>query len=169
MQLRIAAIITAFLATTAVASPVEIDSSCTATSYDQIAATKTCTAITIQGPFTVPANSKIDLTGLITGTTITITGKITFAKGTLDESNNLVTIGGSDITIDGSNGSFDGSGPDYWDGGGAFGGINKPKFIRLQSLSGTIKGLTVVGSPVQTFIIYRCTGLTLSGITIDNR
>ncbi|RUO96458.1 hypothetical protein BC936DRAFT_142016 [Jimgerdemannia flammicorona] len=130
MQLRIAAIITAFLATTAVASPVEIDSSCTATSYDQIAATKTCTAITIQGPFTVPANSKIDLTGLITGTTITIkraqkiplkhnfefdpfvsAGKITFAKGTLDESNNLVTIGGSDITIDGSNGSFDGSGP----------------------------------------------------------
>ncbi|RUO96853.1 pectin lyase fold/virulence factor, partial [Jimgerdemannia flammicorona] len=193
MQLRIAAIFAAFLATAAVAGNVEVcipktlqipmlrcmtylffcvvfqnNVSCIATSYNQIPVTKNCTEITIRGPFTVPANSKIDLTGLITGTKIVITGEITFTKGTLDKTNDLVTIGGSDITIDGSKGIFYGSGPDYWDGKGSNGGINKPKFIRLKNLSGTIEGLTVKGSPIHTFAISGCTGLTLSGITIDN-
>lgn len=52
--------------------PVQERAGCVATSYDQIAGTKGCSAITIQGPFTVPANKKIDLTGLKTGTTIKI-------------------------------------------------------------------------------------------------
>ncbi|KAG0357658.1 hypothetical protein BGZ54_000236 [Gamsiella multidivaricata] len=129
---------------------------CTATSYDGIAGTKSCSAIVIQGPFTVPANKKVDLTGLKAGTTIKITGTITFAKGNLGKNDDLVTISGTNIKIDGSNGILNGSGPKYWDGKGGNGGVNKPKFVRLSNLSGSITGLTILGSPVHTFSINNC-------------
>ncbi|KAF9118407.1 hypothetical protein BGX30_004591 [Mortierella sp. GBA39] len=162
-------IISAFVATAVVAAPAKGLAGCVATSYDQIAGTKACTAITIQGPFTVPANKKIDLTGLKTGTTIKITGTITFAKGNLDVNNDLVTIGGTNINIDSTSGTFNGSGPLYWDGKGGNGGVNKPKFIRLSKMSGSITGLKVIDSPVHTFAISGCNGLTLTNITVDNR
>ncbi|KAF9159946.1 hypothetical protein BGX20_002738 [Mortierella sp. AD010] len=167
--MKILAIITALAATAVVASPIEKRSSCTATSYKQIAGTKSCSSIVIQGPFTVPANEVIDLTGLKTGTTVKITGTITFAKGNLDMNNNLITFGGANIKIDGTSGVLNGSGPLYWDGKGSNGGVNKPKFVRLQKLSGSITGLTILGSPIQTFAISGCQGLTLKNIVIDNR
>ncbi|KAJ1550579.1 hypothetical protein HK096_006138, partial [Nowakowskiella sp. JEL0078] len=144
-------------------------SACTATSYAGIANVKSCTSILLKGPFTVPANNVIDLTGLKSGTTIQITGTITFAKGTLDKTNDLLTIGGSSITVDGTGGILDGSGPSYWDGLGANGGVNKPKFIRLKIASGTFKNLKVVNSPIHTFSVSASSSLTISGVTIDNR
>ncbi|GJJ77439.1 hypothetical protein EMPS_09798 [Entomortierella parvispora] len=162
-------IITAFAATTVMATSTKGRSGCVATSYDQIAGTKGCSAITIQGPFTVPANNIIDLSGLKAGTTIKITGTITFAKGNLDENNYLVTIGGTNIKVDGTRGTFNGNGPLYWDGKGGNGGVNKPKFVRLSKMSGSITGLTIIGSPVHTFAVNGCQGLALTNITIDNR
>lgn len=134
---------------------------------------------------------------------LTLAGTITFAKGTLDDNNDLVTIGGANIKVDGTSGTFDGSGPVsfiiflshcslrnvmhdllgpnltfllitvtkqlYWDGKGGNGGVNKPKFVRLSKMSGSITGLTVIGSPVHTFAVNGCHGLTLTDITIDNR
>ncbi|KAG0278824.1 hypothetical protein BGZ96_002218 [Linnemannia gamsii] len=162
-------IISALAATAVMAAPAKGRAACVATSYDQIAGTKGCSAITIQGPFTVPANKKIDLTGLKSGTTIKISGTITFAKGNLDKNNDLVTIGGTNIKIDGTSGKFDGNGPLYWDGKGGNGGVNKPKFVRLSKMSGSITGLTIVNSPVHTFAVNGCHGLTLTNITVDNR
>ncbi|KAF9358545.1 hypothetical protein BGX26_001489 [Mortierella sp. AD094] len=169
--MRFSTIITALAATVAIASagPIEKRAGCTATSYEQIAGTKSCSAIVIQGPFTVPANKMIDLTGLKTGTTIKITGTITFAKGTLSKDNDLVTIGGTNIKIDGTTGILNGSGPQYWDGKGSNGGVKKPKFVRLSKMSGSIIGLTIVGSPIHTFSINNCQGITLTNVTIDNR
>ncbi|KAI8595552.1 endopolygalacturonase PGb, partial [Dissophora ornata] len=96
-------------------------------------------------------------------------GTITFAKGNLDQDNFLVTIGGTNINIDATKGIFNGNGPLYWDGKGANSGVNKPKFVRLTKMSGSITGLTILGSPIHTFSINGCKGLTLSGVTIDNR
>ncbi|KAJ1558036.1 hypothetical protein HK096_003907 [Nowakowskiella sp. JEL0078] len=145
-------------------------SACTATSYAAIANVKSCTSILLKGPFTVPANKVVDLTGLKSGTTIQITGTITFAKGTLDKTNDLLTIGGSSITVDGTGGTLDGNGPSYWDGLGGNGGVNKPKFIRLKIAGGTQNcWWKVVNSPIHTFSISSSSSLTISGVTIDNR
>ncbi|KAF9432072.1 hypothetical protein BGZ76_011303 [Entomortierella beljakovae] len=167
--MRITAIFVAILATTAAASSLEKRASCTARSYNEIPGTLGCSTIVIQGPFTVPANKKIDLTNLKAGTTLKIVGKITFAKGNLGKNDDLVTIGGSNIKIDGTKGTFDGNGPQYWDGKGGNGGVNKPKFIRLKKLSGSLTGLTVINVPVHTFAINNCQGLRIHGVTIDNR
>ncbi|RUS22287.1 glycoside hydrolase [Endogone sp. FLAS-F59071] len=171
MQLKLVTIISAFLATAAVASPVEKRAEFVFTSYSQITSAQNYdySSVTLQGPFTVPANKVIDLTWLNNGTTVNIVGKITFAHGSLNKYHDLLTIGGSDITVDGSYGTLDGSGPHYWDGKGSNSGSPKPKFIRLKGMSGTIKGLTIVRSPIHTFSISDCHGLTLTGVTIDNR
>ncbi|KAF8925628.1 hypothetical protein BGZ58_000638, partial [Dissophora ornata] len=109
--MRVSAIAAAILATAVTATSIEKRSGCTATSYSQIAGTKSCSAIVIQGPFTVPANQKIDLTGLKTGSTVKIVGTITFAKGNLNKDNFLVTIGGTNINVDATKGIFNGNGP----------------------------------------------------------
>jgi len=142
--------------------------SCTFTSYAAITGVSKCSAITLQGPFTVPSNKVIDLSGLASGTTLNITGTITFAHGTLDKSNYLLTIGGQDLVIDGTTGVLNGNGPLYWDGQGANGGVPKPKFIRLNQISGKLGGLKIVGSPIHTFSIQAST-FTIDGVTIDNR
>ncbi|KAI8595442.1 polygalacturonase, partial [Dissophora ornata] len=167
--MRISAIAAAILATAVTATSIEKRSGCTATSYSEIAGTKSCSSIVIQGPFTVPANQMIDLTGLKTGCAVKIVGTITFAKGNLDVNNFLVTIGGTNINVDATKGIFNGNGPLYWDGKGGNGGVNKPRFLRLFKMSGSLTGLTILNGPVMTVSILGCNGLTVSGVTIDNR
>jgi galacturan 1,4-alpha-galacturonidase len=142
---------------------------CTFKSYDDIKDVKSCNPITLQGPFTVPANKKIDLTGLASGTKVDIRGEITFAKGTLDKDNFLITFGGDNLAIDGTGATLNGNGPEYWDGQGGNGGVPKPKFIRLNGLNGgSFKALKIVGSPIQTFSV-KASDFTIDGVTIDNR
>jgi len=149
--------------------PEEPLAACTFTSYASITGVTKCSPLTLQGPFTVPANKVIDLTGLASGTNVNFRGTITFAKGTLTSSNYLLTIGGNDLVIDGTGGTLDGSGPEYWDGQGSNGGVPKPKFIRLNGLSGgSFKGLKVIGSPIQTFSV-KASNFTIDGVTIDDR
>ncbi|KAF9100967.1 hypothetical protein BGX27_000164 [Mortierella sp. AM989] len=167
--MRISAIVAALMATTVIAGPIEKRAGCTATSYDQIAGTKGCSSIVIQGPFTVPANKKIDLSGLKTGARVKIIGTITFEKGNLSKENFLIILGGTNIHVDGTKGIFNGNGPKYWDGKGGNGGVNKPKFIRLSKMSGSLTGLTLLASPVHTFSVNNCNGLLIKDITIDNR
>jgi len=152
-----------------VSSSEEPLAACTFTSYDAIKDVSACNPLTLQGPFTVPANKKIDLTGLATGTHVNIRGTITFAKGTLDKTNYLITFSGHNLDIDGTGATFNGNGPEYWDGQGGNGGVPKPKFIRLNGVEGgTFKGLKVVGSPVQTFSV-KASNFTIDSVTIDNR
>jgi polygalacturonase len=143
--------------------------SCTFNSYDAIKDVSSCNPLTLQGPFTVPANKKIELTGLASGTHVNIRGEITFAKGTLDKSNYLLTFGGNNLVIDGTGATLNGNGPEYWDGQGGNGGVPKPKFVRLNGLQGgSLKGLKIVGSPVQTFSV-KANNFTFDSVTIDNR
>jgi galacturan 1,4-alpha-galacturonidase len=130
---------------------------------------KNCNPLTLQGPFTVPSNKVIELTGLASGTTVNLRGTITWAKGTLDKTHYLITFSGSNLKIDGTGATFNGNGPEYWDGQGGNGGVPKPKFIRLNGVSGgSLKGLKVVGSPVQSFSI-KASQFTIDGVTIDLR
>ncbi|KAJ3380354.1 hypothetical protein HDU84_005971 [Entophlyctis sp. JEL0112] len=75
------------------------------------------------GPFRVAANSVVDWSGLKSGTTITLTGTMTFAKGMVTTSDHLITGGGSAITFSGT-GNLYGSREDNWDGEGSS-GVNK--------------------------------------------
>ncbi|KAJ1534542.1 hypothetical protein HK096_003722 [Nowakowskiella sp. JEL0078] len=154
--------------TTTTTSTATVSASCIATSYTQISTVKSCTTFKIQGPFTIPANSVVDLTGLKSGAQVYITGTITWAFGTLDKTNDLITIGGTNINIDATGAVFDGNGPSYWDGLGGNGGVPKPKFIRLKGLSGTLKNLKVVNAPIHCFSISSSSDLILTGVSLDN-
>jgi len=143
--------------------------SCTFTSYAAISDVSKCNPLTLQGPFTVPANKMIDLTGLATGTQVNLRGTITFAKGTLSSSNFLLTLSGKDLVIDGTGATLNGNGPEYWDGQGSNGGVPKPKFIHLNGLEGgSLSGLKVIGSPIHTFSV-KASNFTIDGVTIDDR
>jgi len=142
---------------------------CTFTSYAAITGVTKCNPLTLQGPFTVPANKVIDLSGLETGTHLNFRGTITFAKGTLDKTSYLITISGNDLVIDGTGATLNGNGPEYWDGQGSNGGVPKPKFFRLNGVSGgSLTGLKIVGSPIQTFSV-KATNFTIDGVTVDDR
>ena len=67
--------------------------------------------------------------------------------------------------------TIDGGGARWWDGiGSNTGGKVGPKFFYAHWLTGasSITGLNVLNTPVQAFSINSASGLTLSGITIDN-
>ncbi|KAJ3211240.1 hypothetical protein HDU82_006333 [Entophlyctis luteolus] len=156
------------IATAIVASPVALEkkSTCVVSSYAGFADCVSSTTIAIEGPFTVPANSVVDWSGLKSGTTITLTGTVTFAKGTLTTSDHLITVGGSAITFSGT-GTLYGSGEDYWDGKGSS-GVNKPKMFKVETTGGSkFSGFTIKNTPVHCFSISG-SDTTFDGITINN-
>ncbi|KAI9322955.1 putative extracellular polygalacturonase [Zopfochytrium polystomum] len=127
------------------------------------------TNIVIQGPFTVPAETKLDLSGLKDGTSVTVKDTITWAKSsTFTKADFLFTLGGSKITFDGTGATFHGNGQLYWDTKGTNGVDNKPKFFKvLTTGSSLIKGITIKNSPVHVFSIGG-SDTTLDHITVDN-
>ncbi|KXS19005.1 glycoside hydrolase family 28 protein [Gonapodya prolifera JEL478] len=142
---------------------------CTVTAYDGFAACLPYADITIQGPFTVPPESKISMTNLRTGTQVRVQGTITFDHSTkLNSSNYLFTISGNNVVFDGTNGTFDGNGPiTYFSGIGANGGVPKPKFFRSTLTNSVVRGITMRNSPVHVFSIGG-SGTVFEGITVDN-
>jgi polygalacturonase len=73
--------------------------------------------------------------------------------------------------VTGASGScLNGDGSRWWDGEGSNGGKTKPKFFYAHNLLGasTICDIYIQNSPVHVFSIDGSSGLTLSGITIDN-
>ncbi|KAJ3336160.1 hypothetical protein HDU93_003505 [Gonapodya sp. JEL0774] len=141
---------------------------CTIKSSTDVAGCLSSTDITIQGPFTVPKNAVIDMSGLKSGTKVTVKGTITWAAGTLDKSHYLFTIGGSGVTFDGTGATFDGNGASYWDGQGGNGGVPKPKMFR-STLTGTsvVKGIKILNAPVHVFSIGG-SDTTFDSITVDD-
>ncbi|KAJ3210091.1 hypothetical protein HDU82_008792 [Entophlyctis luteolus] len=161
-------LLSAAVFSTVFASPVALEkkSTCVVSSYAGFANCASSTSIAIEGPFTVPANSVVDWSGLKSGTTITLTGTVTFAKGTLTTSDYLITVGGSGITFSGT-GTLYGSGEDYWDGKGSS-GVNKPKMFRVETTGNSkFSGFTIKNTPVHCFSIAG-SDTTFSGITINN-
>ncbi|KXS19050.1 glycoside hydrolase family 28 protein [Gonapodya prolifera JEL478] len=141
---------------------------CVINSFDTVSKCLASTSITIQGPFTVPKNEVIDMSGLKSGTKVTVKGTITWAAGTLDKTNYLFTIGGSGITFDGTGATFDGNGASYWDGKGGNGGVPKPKMFR-STLTGNslVKGIKILNAPVHVFSIGG-SDTTFDHITVDD-
>jgi polygalacturonase len=57
----------------------------------------------------------------------------------------------------------------WWDGSGGSGGVTKPKFFYAHSLtSSTITNLYIKNTPLQAVSINGASGLTITGMTIDN-
>lgn len=109
------------------------------------------------------------MTGLNAGTHVVFAGTTSF--GYEEWSGPLISVSGKNIVVTGASGNkIDGGGARWWDGKGTNGGKTKPKFFYAHSLTGTssISGLNVLNTPVQGFSINGASGLTLSGITIDN-
>ncbi|KAJ3110987.1 hypothetical protein HK100_002845 [Physocladia obscura] len=158
------------LATTTIASIINTSGACVVSSYAGFASCASSTKILIQGPFTVPAENVINLS-LKSGATVILSGTVTFAKSTtLTGNDHLLTVTGSGITFesDPSNqGILYGNGQLYWDGKGANGGVNKPKFVSIRTTGSTFKGIKVINSPVHCFSIGGSSNL-IDGITFDN-
>ena len=141
------------------------------TTYSAIpAATAVCTAITLDN-INVPGNSTIDLSKLLTGTTVTFAGNTTFEYANADYT--PIEVGGTNITITGAAGSIiDGNGQAWWDGQGSNGGVTKPDhFITVSKALGSsvIENLHIQNWPTHCFSISGCTGLTLQNLVLDNR
>lgn len=97
---------------------------CHVTAYTAIpAATAACTSITLDN-IHVPGNSTLNLSKLLTGTTVTFAGETTFGFAAVDY--NLIEVGGTNITITSEIGAIiDGNGQAWWDGQGSNGGVTK--------------------------------------------
>ncbi|KAJ3350016.1 hypothetical protein HDU83_009957 [Entophlyctis luteolus] len=140
---------------------------CTVSDYAGFASCASSTNIVVQGNITVPANQVINWSNLQAGTTVTLTGTVNFAKGTLDKTNYLISVGGSGITFTGP-GTLNGNGQLYWDGKGANSGVKKPKMFRVTTTGGsTFSGFTIKNTPIHCFSIAG-SATTFDGITIDN-
>jgi polygalacturonase len=144
-------------------------------------AVASCTAITIQG-ISVPAGTTLDLTKVKANTVITFSGTTTF--GYKQWAGPLISVAGTGVTVQGS-GTLDGQGAKYWDGQGSNGGqsaslylytclradsrVAKPKFFYAHNMNGgSIRGITILNSPVQVFSINGATGLTVDSVTVDD-
>ncbi|KAJ5510492.1 Glycoside hydrolase family 28 [Penicillium expansum] len=129
-----------------------------------------CSSITLNN-VVVPAGTTLDLTGLASGTKVIFEGTTTF--GYKQWAGPLISISGTNIQVSGASGHLiDGQGSRWWDGEGSNSKTNiKPKFFFAHSLKGssTITGLNIKDSPVQVFSISGSSGLTISGVTIDNK
>ncbi|KAF4624083.1 hypothetical protein G7Y89_g14089 [Cudoniella acicularis] len=161
---------TASVMATSAAASVGGASACTASVYAQITSiVASCTNIVLEN-ISAPASSTIDLTGLQQGSTVTFAGTTTFGT-TADSSFNPIEIAGTDITITGASGHvIDGNGAAYWDGQGSNGGTAKPDhFIVLDKMvNGIISNLNIQNWPTHCFDITGCSGMTISGLTLDN-
>ncbi len=161
---------------------------CTASVYAQITSVvASCTNIVLEN-ISAPASSTIDLTKLKDGSTVTFAGKTvsfsgrevyickriltkqTFGK-TSDSDFDPIVVSGTDITITGASGhSIDGNGAAYWDGQGSNGGADKPDhfFVVKDVTNGHISNLNILNWPVHCFDVTGCTGLTMTGLALDN-
>ncbi|KAF8450157.1 polygalacturonase 1 [Terfezia claveryi] len=146
-----------------------VNTSCTVTSFDDLATVKErCGRITI-GDLEVPAGRTLDLTKLKAGTTVLFTGKVTF--GYKQWLGPLVSVSGTNITVAGKPGNvLDGRGASWWDGKGSNGGKTKPKFFFAHGLNtAVIRGLYILNTPVHCFSIGDCKDVLIDSVTIDNR
>lgn len=134
----------------------------------QVAKSKASCATIVLNSLAVPSGTTLDLTNLNAGTEVIFQGTTTF--GYEEWSGPLVSVSGTNIIVNGASGNkLDGNGAKYWDGKGSNGGKTKPKFFYAHGLkSSQINNINIVNSPVQVYSINTCSGLKVSGVTIDN-
>lgn len=181
----VAATMGAALVAAAPAADLETRGSCTFTSTSALKSGKaSCSTITLQN-IAVPAGETLDLTGLKTGTTVSLTlelsechqlmccqkvvfdGTTTF--GYKEWEGPLISASGTSITIKQNPGAkIDCDGARWWDGKGGNGGKKKPKFFSAHKLNkSNITGLKVYNTPVHGFSI-QSDHLTIKDVLLDN-
>lgn len=143
---------------------------CYVTAYAAVpAATAACTSITLDG-ITVPGNATLDLSKLLTGTTVTFSGTTFFDYADADY--DTIKVGGTNITITSAPGAIiDGNGPAWWDGLGSNGGIAKPDhfFVVSKAIGNSvIKDLYIQNYPTHCFSISGSNGLLMENIVLNN-
>ncbi|KAJ9116433.1 hypothetical protein QFC22_004875 [Naganishia vaughanmartiniae] len=118
---------------------------------------------------TVPGGKAFDLSGLTTGTTVSMAGDVVFTAAEWDGP--MFIIDGESITFQGNGHQFDGQGAKLWDTLGSnvgTTGTKKPQFLKLKH-SGTFSDLKVINSPRQVFSIgSNAALLTVDNVNIDN-
>ncbi|KAJ5227539.1 Endopolygalacturonase [Penicillium citrinum] len=129
---------------------------------------KSCSTIILSN-VAVPSGTTLDLSKLNDDTTVIFKGKTTW--GYKEWEGPLLKISGTGITVKGDTGAYlDGQGALWWDGEGGNGGKTKPKFFAAHNLiSSSITDLHIQNTPVQAVSINGCDGLTITGMTIDNK
>jgi len=154
--------------TTPTATPTT-NPACIVTDISEVAAaTASCTAITIKD-LAVPTNTTLNLAKLKAGTTLTFAGTTTFAY--TNWTSDLIDIGGANITVTSAPGAIiDGNGQAWWDGQGSNGGILKPDHFIVLKATGTslVEKLHIRNWPTHCFDVTSSSGLTMTGITLDN-
>ncbi|XP_050298590.1 uncharacterized protein LOC126737653 [Anthonomus grandis grandis] len=125
-----------------------------------------CTTINV-GSFEVPAAKQPLIMYLKTGTRITFTGQIVFAKRAVK--GYLIEIFGKNVHVLGSSThQFHGHGELYWDGkGGA--GSPKPVFMYLRGINSVFIGLHLLNCPMRCVAIDNSNNIIVSRFLIDNR
>lgn len=110
------------------AAPSGLDARASCTFTDAATAIKNkgaCSNIVLNS-MTVPAGTTLDLTGLKSGTTVTVQGTISF--GYKEWEGPLISVSGTNIKFIGASGHvIDAAGQKWWDGKGSNGGKTKPK------------------------------------------
>jgi polygalacturonase len=99
------------LAVVANASPLEARASCTISTYTDVSNVSGCTTITIAKQ-TVPGGKSLALTGLKDGTTVQLSGDVTFGTGTY-WTGTLFSLSGGKIAFNGNGHTIDGNGAYY--------------------------------------------------------
>lgn len=155
-----------FLVVVANAAPLEARASCTISTYTDVSNVSGCTTITIAKQ-TVPGGKSLALTGLKDGTTVQLSGDLTFGTGTY-WTGNLFSLSGGKITFNGNGHTIDGNGAYYWDGQGTNGGVDKPKYTIALKISGTFTNVKVKNVPGHAFSVQNPAALTISSVTYDN-
>ncbi|KAG8806635.1 hypothetical protein FRC18_006001, partial [Serendipita sp. 400] len=155
----------------ALASPVTPDivpraTSCTIKTYTDAINLSSCTSITIAAQ-TVPAGQSLNVTGLKDGTTVTLSGDISFGTG-VHWTGTLFTLSGGKISFNGNGHTINGNGAYYWDGQGTNGGVDKPKYTVALKHSGTFTNVKVINVPGHAFSVQNPAALTVSSVTYDN-
>ena len=175
----------AYLASSALASPVAAPAITPAPEPEVVKRATSCTfsgsagaasasksqascATIVLNNVAVPSGTTLDLSDLADGTSVIFQGTTTW--GYKEWAGPLLQIEGTGIKISGASGAvLNPDGARWWDGQGSNGGKTKPKFFAAHDLTdSTITNLHITNTPVQAVSINGVDGLTITGMTIDD-
>ena len=186
VSLSVSFLAAAYLAASALASPVAAPAPTPAPEPELVKRATSCTfsgsagaasasksqascATIVLSSVAVPSGTTLDLSKLADGTSVIFEGTTTW--GYEEWAGPLLQIEGSGIKVSGASGAtLNPDGARWWDGEGSNGGKTKPKFFAAHNLdsSSTITNLHILNTPVQAVSINGANGLTITDMTIDN-
>lgn len=185
VSLSLSFLAAAYLATSALASPVAAPAPTPAPEAELVKRATSCTfsgsagaasasksqascSTIVLSSVAVPSGTTLDLSDLPDDTSVIFEGTTTWGYEEWDGP--LLQIQGNGIKISGASGAtLNPDGARWWDGEGSNGGKTKPKFFAAHDLTdSSITNLYILNTPVQAVSIDGASGLTITGMTIDS-